>query len=177
MNVPLVTKFTSVHYLLWSPECARSVFLCRHFLCCLYYYSEWDRCIMCIVVLWWTERLLYVCCPTALNRRLLYVDCTTALNRTVALFLFMNVINSILLLCTAAVYLTNSSTDANSRYIWLCHRNCSMMKELLYAAGSLYNLKSLSVWILIFTNFWLFLRLWSFSNCLLRVCSVSHRVA
>jgi hypothetical protein len=48
------------------------------------------------------------------------------LNRTVALFLFMNVVNVILLLCTAAGYLTHSSTDADGRYILV------MLKKMQY---------------------------------------------
>lgn len=48
------------------------------------------------------------------------------LNRTVVLFLFMNVINTILLLYTAAIYLTHSSTDTNGRYILV------MLKKLQY---------------------------------------------
>ena len=48
------------------------------------------------------------------------------LNRTVVLFLFMNVINSILLLCAVAIYLSHSSTETNGRYILV------MLKKLQY---------------------------------------------
>ena len=164
MNVPLVTKFTSVRYLLWSPECARSVFLCRHFVCCLYYCSEWDRYIMCIVVLWRTEQLLNV-------------YSTTALDRTVALFLFMNVMNGILLLCTAAIYLTHSSTDANGWYILVMLKKLQYDERITVCSRQLLQPGVIFWWILIFTKFWLFLRLWNFSNCLIRVCSVSYSVA
>jgi hypothetical protein len=52
----------------------------------LYYCSEWDMCIIFIVVLCWTEQLLYVLLYYCAEQNSCFMCyCTTVLNRTVAL--------------------------------------------------------------------------------------------